>query len=751
MRRGLFTPIWSGVLLATAIALCFVPLFNLLAFEFAFAVGLPVTFCAGALGVRARRAEPDAWRAWGRAGLRATALAALPLAPISLNALRVQNCNYLEGLIFYALLPGLTAWLAAGVGVAIGRVAPRRGVLLFVVVVLGTVLLGLARFYWQPPVDAFNLFLGYYPGSLYDEVVAIGDRLLASRLQDAGLVVALVAASALPRGRALAVGAAALAVGTGLVARAHDVFRDAAYVQAALGGHRATAHLDLYHPADWTPGRVSALAKDLEFAYQELAEFLGVEPSERPAIYLYADLASKKRLMGAGRSRIAKPWQRAMHIQALQVGDAVAIHELAHVFSAEIATGPLRLSMHGPLPHMGLIEGLAVAATWESGRLDGHQWSAAMRRVGAAPPLRRLLNPAGFLSQNSRTAYTLCGSFVRFQQEKEGPAAVADTYRTGGVDPPARLDALVAAWEGFLDAQPLDPRALAEAKARFDHPAIFAKVCAHEIAALRRKASEAMAVGDAAEAMAALDRLLGHVPGDVQARLTRISLLLATGQIPVALDAARQVADDERAGAVARMRAREWIADLEAAEGEVAPARAAYDALLAEAYDRDQVRRLAVKRVALDGGPAAAAILKLLTAPPGTPRAESDAALDAAVAADAASPVVLYLQGRRHLREGRFDAEIAALQAALVGGLPHPALRFEAARLIARARFDRGEYLEAAAAFDALAADPDPEIERGERFILRRWARRARFFASAGVDKDPGRPEDAADSGDAEE
>ena len=43
---------------------------------------------------------------------------------------------------------------------------------------------------------------------------------------------------------------------------------------------------------------------------------------------------------------------------------------------------------HHILPHMSLIEGLAVAATWTRGRGEGlisrlspHQWSAAMRET----------------------------------------------------------------------------------------------------------------------------------------------------------------------------------------------------------------------------------------------------------------------------------------------------------------------------------------------------------------------------------
>lgn len=356
-----------------------------------------------------------------------------------------------------------------------------------------------------------------------------------------------------------------------------------------------------------------------------------------------------------------------------------------------------------------------------------------------------MLSPTGFLAANSRTAYTLCGSFVKFIHDTEGPEAVAATYRAGGVEPPERLTPLVAAWQAHLATQPLDPRALADARNRFDRPAIFHKVCAHEVAALRRDASKAIQRGRADEALAINERLLGHVPGDTQARLLRVSLLLAQGQTAKATEFAREIADDERAGAVVRGRAHEWLADLDAAAGRLEPAGAAYDALLAQTYDREQIRRLAVKRAVLSGGPAGPPILALLTAPPGTPEAQADALLDQAAAAEPTRPLVQYLVGRRHIRERRRDEGITVLQAALDGGLAPSALRFEARRLIGKAHFDRRRYLDAARTFQALAQDPDPEIERGERFGLDRWARRARFFASHAVDKDPGPLEDAAD------
>lgn len=721
--------LWAVVLAGTAVVLCFIPLFNLLAFEFAFALGIPVTICAGLLASRVE--GPSVWRRWGTAIRQAGLLALIPLPIITLNALRVRNCDYLEGLLFYLLLPGLTVIIASGWGVLVGRLTRRRR-LLFWGLVLASVGWSIARFWLDPPVDAFNPFLGYYPGSIYDEVVPIGDRLLWSRAEDLAWAVAAVAGAGLTRGRAAGVAGVALAVAVGvrLGASANDVHRDAAHVQQALGGHHATEHLDIYHPKGWPAERVAGLATDLEFAYAELAAFLERRPTERPAIYLYPDQPTKKRLMGAGRTRIAKPWQRSLHVHSPKVGDRVTIHELAHVFSAELADAPFHLSMRGPLPHMGLIEGLAVAATWESGRLDGHHWTAAMRQAGVAPRLERLLAPTGFLAKNSRTAYTMCGSFVRFQHDTEGAAAVEATYRNGHVMPAARLGELVAAWEAHLDGLSVDPRAVLEAKDRFDRPAIFRKVCAHEVAALRKAIRHAISRGDLPEALRQIEILLGHVDRDVGARLDKVAVLIGLGRVDAARAHAEAIVSDTKAGAVARNRAREWLADLDAAAGVHDPAAKTYDLLLEHAFNRAWIRRLAVKRAALDH-PAGRPVIAMLTAPRGTPEATVDAHLTAARTQAPDWAVGQYLSARRWLAKGERAQGEAALRAALAGDLPHQALRFESLRLLARSAFDAGRYAEAAAGFTALAQRDDLDVQSGERDALTRWARRARFFATA--------------------
>src|SRR5262245_12425277 len=121
---------WGGVMAVLAAALCAVPLFDLLGYDFSFAIGLATAFAAVDVGHGATAAARRAGRpiTLPRVTLLAIggalALLVLPLAISALNALRVRNCNFASGLAFYALLPIGTALYAAPAGVIAGVLAP---------------------------------------------------------------------------------------------------------------------------------------------------------------------------------------------------------------------------------------------------------------------------------------------------------------------------------------------------------------------------------------------------------------------------------------------------------------------------------------------------------------------------------------------------------------------------------------------------------------------------------------------------
>jgi hypothetical protein len=484
------------------------------------------------------------------------------------------------------------------------------------------------------------------------------------------------------------------------------------------------------YPAQWSPERVERMGWELEFDYAELRSFFGFDTSRPVNVYIYPDLATKKRLMGAANTRVAKPWQWAFSVHDPKIGDAVTMHEMAHVFSAEIADPPHHLSLGpGGLPNLAQIEGLAVAATWAGRRLDRHQWTAAMRRLDLAPPVDVLLAPTGFITSYQGIAYTVCGSFSRHFHDTHGRAALAEAYRTGDFALAAGrpLHVLATEWGRFVDEQPLPPGAIEQARATFDRPSIFGRVCARDIALRWRRAAEALQAKRHQESLALVEGILTDTPGAVRQRLTRIQLLFLLQRADDARRAAAALSEDPNAGALGRARAREWLADLDAiAQAPTAEAR--YTLALGDAFHRSVRRRIWVKRAALSQPDGVARLtLDHLTRPANAQTQRER--VDAIVAARPQWAVGRYLRGRVRVTD---DSPLDGLRdlAAAEAELGSADVRLETRRLMAATLFRAGCYETASGVFDGLAQRDDLAPGRAELHSLQRWARRARFFAA---------------------
>src|SRR5690606_14328169 len=204
--------------------------------------------------------------------------------------------------------------------------------------------------------------------------------------------------------------------------------------------------------------------------------------------------------VGAARTQFAKPWLGQVHVDRRGFPHPVLDHELAHVVTARVGRAPFGVAatVRGLVPLPGLIEGAAVAADWPGGQLSVHEEARAMRDLGLAADLTKILHAAGFWSQPAARAYTYAGSFIRWLIETRGPESFARAYRNGDFAAAygMPLADLVAAWETFLDRLHVPPEARALAEARLRAPSIFGQVCARELAALHDEANRARAEGD---------------------------------------------------------------------------------------------------------------------------------------------------------------------------------------------------------------------------------------------------------------
>jgi hypothetical protein len=763
------TALWGALLAALAVAMAATPLTALLAFESSFLLGIAAALAGAHLGAErvfvarrglapseADRADAHPARAvlglHARATARVLALLVLPLGILSLNALRVKNCDLATGLAWYALLPGLTAATGAAAGVCAGLATRRRigGTLAALAILLLSVGWGVWRFYAAPPVFGFDPFVGYFPGSLYDEEIPITSALLGARsLHLTGALAALLIAAGLLDGRRLrltlrARALAPLAAGLALAAlwvaaRAWaqpELAPDARSLARVLDGARETDHLTLRYASGGPWARDIALhARDFEFRWTELRQTLGTAPDGKITCWLFDSAEQKRRYLGASHTQIAKPWRREIYLQHADWPHPVVKHELAHVLAGAFGDPIFHVARRGFHFSVGLIEGAAVAADDPPQRVSLDQQVKIMRAEGLLPPLERIFGP-GFFAYSGPQAYTAAGSFCRFLIETRGAERFRALYRSAGDfasvygEP---LQALERAWLQRVDATPLSAEEHGQARERLRRPSVWKKVCAHELAERLAEAQAALAAGDVPRALALHASIVRDDPGEPEHLAEWMDALSSARREPEALESAHRLLDHPAASDGQKARALTLLGDAELRGGDPHAGETIARALalpLDEATARQlRARAIAARELAKPSGatPFGRALVRYLVGDAPGPR---DAALDvyrAAEVVQAAPDAGLghYLLGRQLAAHDRAAEALPELERALARGLPDPGFTVEARRLAASAALRSGDPARSRALWEEQARETDP-LARAE---AKDWIARCDFDA----------------------
>lgn len=752
--------VWGALVAAAGLALCFVPLFDLLGYEFSFALALVASLGAGlqaaALPSALRACPPPSpspspiARAIGAASGAAVGLLIVPLACITANALRVPNCDLGEGLAFFAVLPLPGVLYAAAVGLACGTMLARRwATLAFLAVFLGSVGWSVARFWATPAIFAYDPFAGYFPGTVYDEVVEIRAPLLTYRAgtlaATAAILLALFALSdpelRLRRARARArpvvlagaLSAAAVALAIWGFGPELGHRQSAETIARELGGRTTGRRCIVHYPEALPREEARRLAADCDFRVAQAEAQLGAHLPGRLRAFFFADEAQKRDLQGAADTYIAKPWRREVYLQLSEHPHPVLKHEVAHVVAGTFGRPPFRIAAGawGLVPIPGLIEGAAVAVGWERDQLSAHQWSRAMLELGIARSAEDVLG-LSFLGRVAAQSYTLSGSFCRFLLDRYGARRFRILYATGDFRRAYGREAraLTREWRAFLETVPLEPADLVAARARFDRPSLFGKPCAHENAQLRARVRALQAGGNDTGAVPLCERIVDNDPASVRDRVALLRALVRAGRLAEAERTARAMADDERLGEAANRDAAERLADLAWMRGRSDEARRGYEALLVEAPTEDDARMLTVKALGA-ADPALAPTLRAFLLDEGRPAPAPIAVylLQGLLVRLPDQPVVHYLLGRQLWNQSEPALARPHLQAADRGGLP-ARLAAENLRLLGQCEWLGGDPRSARVTFERLA---DPRHPLGVREEAHDWLDRIEWEATGRV------------------
>jgi hypothetical protein len=691
----------------------------------------------GATGPMLATAIGEAW-----------ALLVFPLLLIACNGLRVDPCDPVGGLRFFALGPWPAVTLAAVIGAAVGTTGrslqrPRLAITLAALVPFGEVARALFDFVQSPAIFAFGHFFGYFPGTFYDRQVEIPGAWLSHRLVGFTIGVgvwSLLTAVRDPESGRLAARAQPVRLAFALVLGIAAVWctRSALFLKhrsssrmiaAELGSAIDTAHCHAILPRELPAGVAHRIAEDCEFLVGQLTRTLGVQEQDKISAFFFRSPEEKRDLMGAARVYIAKPWRREVYLQLGEYPHPVLAHELAHVVARNASTGMFGVpgKLGGLVPEPTLVEGMAVALEPVArDELTAHQWAKAAFASDIAPPLSSLLG-VNFFGQNQALAYTLAGSFLRFVLDTRGAEALRKTYALGSVEQGLGqpFAALEAEWKKYLDQVALPARAAALAAQRFERPGVWSQVCPHLIEQLEGELGAALSAGDLVRALEKCDAVLAIDPAATQARTTRISLLAQRGSLADATHELERLVG--RAPTPVITRAKVALADAAFAGAEYARAEEAYRALLDAPQSEGDARQLEVKLLALGAGEPARSLLRDLLV--GQAFGGQDARLGMHLIGELArvreDGLAAYLEARQLRGSQRHDVVLSLLRQAQLRGLPSERLRREALRMQVQAAFITGALSEAEALASQLAQGDDASL--ADRQLATDWLERIAF------------------------
>ena len=733
----------AGALVVVAMAVIgFLPLFGGPGYESALAAGIVLPFAVGiATALESASSRPEPFEAYCRGVANGAAFAAAAWLTTLVHGLRVGFCDALQGSALFALGPGAGALLAGVWGALAGEIArsgrkpwSRRtlAVLLASAGPLVSIGLSVSRFYSSPMVFAYDPFVGYFSGTLYDTVIdasaLVTYRAGTAASLFAAMVVALhlahdgegrLAFQAIGRPGLLVAGVVALVGSITTIVKGNRLghWQTPETISTELGALVTGDRCDVVYPRSMRLAEAQRFARDCDAHVAALEKWLDAKGPPKVTAYLFADARQKDALMGAAETQIAKPWRREIYLQNGPYPHHSLGHELAHVLAGQLARGPFQVagSWGGWVPNPGLIEGLAVAASPRDGDMSPAEWAKAMKDLEILPPLERLFGMS-FLGENSSTAYTASGAFVGWVHDRFGAEMVKNWY--AGSELPKLVGQswaeLEKAWRQDLDKIELPEAARAQARARFDRPAIFGRRCPHVVDECRMTADAMREAGDVDGAIAKYGEILALDPHDGGVRIAIARATARGGKVADALKALEQIAADEALPRHVRDRAVEELGDqaLVAGEGDAATAR--YRDVMSRIVDEDQLRTLDVKIVAAGDARARDAVVPLLVGARGKAPDRFQAAeqLGAWSALEPDDGLPDYLLARQHLGAGELEEAAAHLDRALSRRLDVARVQVEAERLRLVAACGLGDAATAQRMYAAYAARPVSQARR---------------------------------------
>ncbi len=353
----------------------------------------------------------------------------IPLILGIFSTLLFSECPLGEGILFYLVISIPNLFFGYITGHCISIVLNRFRILTFIIIFLVILLLPLIEFYFNPQVYFYNLIIGFFPGTIYDEDLAVDRLLLSYRIIQFALSLLIIFlaynVSTKKIKKATFIFTTFLVLLISFIIKPYLSFAtNMERLEKNLTGKVKTEHFDILYSNSIDKNSILHLALLHEYYYEQVNQKLELNFKERITSIVFRDANEKRNLIGAGNADIAKPWLKQIYLNFPTYMETLK-HEIVHIIAAEFGTTPFKVAEN---INPAMIEGLAMAIENDYDGYSVDHLAKLAYGSGYKVSMQNLFTGLNFMNNYSSISYIYAGSFIKFLIDKYGVTKVKQLY-----------------------------------------------------------------------------------------------------------------------------------------------------------------------------------------------------------------------------------------------------------------------------------------------------------------------------------
>lgn len=404
-----------------SISLQFLPLTNTLGFEFSFLLSFPLFFSGGLIAIFNPTQKIK--------HISILIAVAVPFFISLCSNIFFSVCPISIDLLFYFVIPipALIIGYLWGIFIYKNIRYVRFGYLFVSFQIL--LIFPFLEFYFLPQIYFYNPVFGYFPGTIYDQHIAITWDLVLYRVLIIFLFYLFSKMNCSKKEksyRSLIIIPIFLAVWFMILKPWFGFSTTEGKIEDELTQVLKTEHFEIFTDKEMKYDTTS-LKYLHEFYYNEIDSQLALENNVKIKSYIFKNRIQKKELFGSENADVAKPWMKQIYLDEQNFTRSLK-HELVHILSGEFGNKPFDVAAN---VNPSLIEGLAMAVenNYDDKEID-YIVSLAVD-AGYATELAQLFSGLNFFGSVSSKSYLYAGSFIKYLMNTYGIEPVKKLYKEG--------------------------------------------------------------------------------------------------------------------------------------------------------------------------------------------------------------------------------------------------------------------------------------------------------------------------------